>query len=150
MNKEQVYHELLRRLEARGAELQATWQSLQESNQQEGKSSAGDKHETGTAMVHLEMEQWSRQREEHDRQMQELSRSAPGLMDTTIQVVPGSLVKATNGWYYVTTGFGKIEINGITIWAISAASPVGQALLKKRLGEAFAWGKVSGQIEALL
>lgn len=150
MNKEAVYQELMHKMEARGRELQAVWLSLQESNQQEGKSSAGDKHETSAAMVHLEMEQWSRQQEEHDRQMQELSRCAPGLMDTTIQVVPGSLVKATNGWYYVTTGFGRLELNGITIWAISAASPVGQALLKKHQGEAFAWGKVSGQIEALL
>lgn len=149
MNKEQVYHELLRRLEARGAELLAAWQSLQESNQQEGKSSAGDKHETIAAMVHLEMEQWGKQREEYDRQMQELLRCAPGLSETSRQVAPGSLVKTTRGWYYITTGFGKLEMDGITIWIISPASPIGQALLRKSIGEDFAWGNVKGEIQNL-
>lgn len=150
MNKEEVYHELLRRLEARGAELQATWQSLQESNQQEGKSSAGDKHETGAAMVHLEMEQMGRQLDDHNRQCAEVQRMAPSDEETDRSVRIGKMVATNKGWYYMITGFGKINVDGCDVWVISAQSPLGQAMLGRKKGEEFSWGNLKGRIEEVM
>jgi transcription elongation GreA/GreB family factor len=150
MNKEKVYQALLSALTARGEALQRAWKELQESNQQEGKSSAGDKHETGAAMVHLEMEQMGRQLDDHNRQSAEVQRMAPSDEETDGSVRIGKMVATNKGWYYMITGFGKINVDGCDVWVISAQSPLGQAMLGRKKGEEFSWGNLKGRIEEVM
>ena len=135
MKKEEVYRALLAQLQERVGELQQAWNELLESNQQEGKSSAGDKHETAGAMVHLEMEKLAKQLEEGRRQLSEVEKYNPDRMSESSQVQMGSLVQTTTGWYYLITSLGKLTLNGEVCFVLSGASPLGRMLMEKRVGD---------------
>ena len=135
MKKEDLYRALLSQLQERVRELQQAWNALLESNQQEGKSSAGDKHETAGAMVHLEMEKLSKQMEEARRQLSEVEKFHTDRVSGTSQVQLGSLVQTTTGWYYLITSVGKLTVNGEACYVLSGASPLGRLMIGKQQGE---------------
>ncbi len=134
MKKEEVYQALLAQLQRRVGELQQAWNELLESNQQEGKSSAGDKHETAGAMVHLEMEKLAKQLDEARRQLSEVEKYNPDRMPESNQVQMGSLVQTTTGWYYLITSLGKLFVNGEVCFVLSGASPLGSLMMGKGMG----------------
>jgi uncharacterized protein YukE len=146
MKKEEVYQALLAQLQGRVGELQQAWNELLESNQQEGKSSAGDKHETAGAMVHLEMEKLAKQLEEGRRQLSEVEKYNPDRMPESNQVQMGSLVHTTTGWYYLITSLGKIILNGEVCFVLSGASPLGSLMMTMRLGETIVRENIRMQI----
>lgn len=150
MFKEVVFQTLTIKLEERYREIKEAWGVLLESNQQEGKSSAGDKHETSAAMLHLELEQLGRQLEDQNRQYAEVQRMAPVKQETDGSVRMGRLVSTSKGWYYVITGFGKLNVNGLDVWVISPQSPLGQAMLGRKKGEEFSWGNLKVKIEEVI
>jgi hypothetical protein len=137
MNKDLIYQRLLNELEIRDNGLKQAWSELQESNQQEGKSSAGDKHETGAAMVHLEMEKLGRMMEDHRKQRAEAERCHPKLMEPDQQIRKGSLVQTSMGWFYLVTSLGKLKIEDQDCFVLSGASPLGHLLLGKTQGDTF-------------
>ncbi len=147
--KEIVCRSLTNILEDRYQSMKANWDILLESNQQEGKSSAGDKHETGAAMIHLEMEQLGKQLEELKRHVEEVVRWGPENVIVDQRVVMGSLVETTSGLYYMITGYGKLEVEGSEVYVIGPASPMGEVLMGKIAGERFEWGKVIGVIGSI-
>ncbi len=149
MKKEEIHNRLLHELTSRRGRLEQAWKDVLESNQQEGKSSAGDKHETAAAMVHLEMEQLGKQLEELKRQVEEVVRWSPENVILDQRVVMGSLVETTTGLYYMITGYGKLEVEGKEVYVIGPASPMGKVLMGKVSGERFEWGKVIGIIGSI-
>ncbi len=149
MKKEEIHNRLLHELTSRRDRLEQAWKDLLESNQQEGKSSAGDKHETAAAMVHLEMEQLGKQLEELKRQVEEVVRWSPENVILDQRVVMGSLVETNTGLYYMITGYGKLEVEGKEVYVIGPASPMGKVLMGKIAGERFEWGKVIGVIGSI-
>ena len=149
MKKEELYETLLRQLEGRYAEMQQGWYSLLESNQQEGKSTAGDKHETAGAMVHLELEQLGRQIEETKRHIAEVGRWKPSKDSAGEVVVMGSLVDTTKGLFYMITGLGRLEMNDCMVFVIGPSSPMGKALLGKKIGERFEFGQLDGIVTSI-
>jgi hypothetical protein len=90
------------------------------------KSTAGDKHETARAMIHIEQENHSRQLLEAQKIMNLL---------TQINTKPksfaqaGALIKTNMGLFYMATGLGKVLINKNEVYVISPGSPIGQKLL---------------------
>jgi len=147
MEKEFVFETLTNLLEERYRSMQANWDILMESNQQEGKSSAGDKHETGTAMVHLELQQLGRQLDELRRQLEEVYQNRPEKSIVTGQVSLGSLVITDVGLYYMITGFGRLQLEEGEVYVIGKTSPAGQALWGKFVGDRFEWGNCQGVVE---
>jgi hypothetical protein len=117
-----------------------------ESNKQEGKSSAGDKHETAAAQVHLELEKLGKQMQEHNKRFEEVERFHPSKISSISEVRVGSLVETNSGWFYVITSLGKLTTPSGDCFFISAASPIGQALLGKKVGETFQWNLQEGKI----
>jgi len=146
MKKQVVFEWLCNALSDRERALQSAWDALMESNQQEGKSSSGDKHETGRAMVHLELEQLNKQRQEWQRQKEEVWKAAPQHQEKWTEVRMGSLVTTNKGLYYMVTGWGKAEIDGVEVMIMGAQSPAGRALMGKRVGDAFGWGSIKGDV----
>ena len=146
MNKVEIYESLVKVIQERGAEMQVGWNELMESNKQEGKSSAGDKHETAAAQVHLELEKMGKQMQEHNRKVEEVERFHPSKISSTSEVRAGSLVQTNTGWFYVITSLGKLTSLSGDCFVISAASPIGQALLGKKVGETFRWNLQEGKI----
>ena len=150
MNKKEVYEALVKVIQERGAEMQLAWNELMESNKQEGKSSAGDKHETAAAQVHLELEKMGKQMQEHNRTCEELERFNPSKLELNNHVRRGSLVETSAGWFYIITSLGKLTTESGDCFIISAASPIGQALFGKKIGELFRWNLQEGKILSIL
>ena len=146
MNKTEIYEAVVKVIQERGAEMQVAWNELMESNKQEGKSSAGDKHETAAAQVHLELEKMGKQMQEHNRRIEEMERFNPSKTSSTSEVRAGSLVETNTGWFYIITSLGKLNTLSGDCFVISAASPIGQALLGKKEGETFQWNLQEGKI----
>lgn len=146
MNKKEVYEALVKVIQERGAEMQLAWNELMESNKQEGKSSAGDKHETAAAQVHLELEKMGKQMQEHNRKCEELERFNPSKLEVNNQVRSGSLVETNSGWFYIITSLGKLSAVSGECFVVSASSPIGAALLGKHAGESFQWNGRDGVV----
>ncbi len=105
-------------------------EELKSSAESEGKSSAGDKHETGRAMVHLEQEIIQRQLSEVMHQLTQHLYTKNIIPSEVVQ--NGSLVQTDKGYYYLSVGLGRIHWNDQEIIALSSSSPFGQALLGKK------------------
>lgn len=110
----------------------------------EGKSSAGDKYETGRAMMQLERDQHARSMTEGLKLKQALDRLDPTLMHE--QVRPGSLVKTTAGTYYIAVSLGKMELEGESYMAISPVTPLATNLMGLTVGEKAEFNKQAIEI----
>jgi transcription elongation GreA/GreB family factor len=73
-------------------------------------------------------------------QLHELERLP--VLGNTEQVALGSFVHTEHDRYFIAIGIGYVEVGGMRCAVISPASPIGQALLGKRIGEG---GSVNGR-----
>jgi transcription elongation GreA/GreB family factor len=120
-------------LKERIARLDADIASTLNARNSDTKSSAGDKHEVGRAMVQQELDHQEMQRTNLLAQQQELGRVP---LDRTFDRVGfGSFVTTSAGLYFIAIGLGRIEFNGTHCSVISLASPIGQALQHKQVGD---------------
>jgi len=101
----------------------------------ETKSSAGDKHETGRAMLQLEIEKASQQLEGIHEMRLILSKIRMDDISEFIKL--GSVVITNRGNYFLAISAGEINILTIKYFAVSTASPIGKLLLGKSVGNVF-------------
>jgi transcription elongation GreA/GreB family factor len=135
--KEQLWLQCKQIVEQRLATAQQAMDAAQESANQEEKSSAGDKYETGRAMAQLERDKAAMQVEENKKMLTILNQI--GHHSSTETVTLGSIVVTDRNNFYVSIGAGKLEIGRESYVAISTQSPIGQLLLYKRKGEFFSF-----------
>lgn len=134
MIKEQLYNLCLAFIEQRLLTVNKTILDIQNSLQSETKSSAGDKHETGRAMLQLEREKAGHQLAEIEKQKQILHKV--NVESKHQKVALGSVIKTTQANYFIAVSAGEIVIDKTTYYAISAATPIAQLLLSKGVGDA--------------
>ncbi len=101
----------------------------------ETKSSAGDKHETGRAMLQLEMEKASQQLEGIYTMKTILTKV--NLDDNSEFIKLGSLIITNQANYFLAISVGEIIIDIKQYYAISPSSPIGKLLLGKKAGNTF-------------
>ena len=99
------------------------------------KSSAGDKYETGREMAQQETNRNLAQLNEANKLMVALNQV--GVKSTSATVDTGSLVTTNNGDFYIAISAGSLYLNGKNYFAVSPASPIGLKLKGKRAGEEF-------------
>ena len=130
--KKQLHAKCSEITQQRVTDLSAIIQEAQDAANNETKSSAGDKHETGRAMAQLETEKLSKQLSEALKLEQVLSQINPNTEH--LQVGLGSLVTTNNGIFYISISLGKLELNNTNYFVISPVSPIGKLLtgLKKK------------------
>ena len=105
-----------------------------ESSREETKSSAGDKYETARAMIQQEIDKYSLQLRDAEKQKSLLT----GIPETTDVIIRnGSLVNTNNGIFFISISIGPLVIEKETYLAISPVSPIGALLLGKRKGDTF-------------
>jgi transcription elongation GreA/GreB family factor len=114
--------------------LQERVAELKQALDSETKSSAGDKHETGRAMLHLELEKTARALGDI-QQMYAVLKRIPRSISRHEVAGLGSLVISDSGRYYLAVSAGAVRFENTDYWCISTASPVGKALLGKTAGE---------------
>tara|TARA_B110000037_G_C16981897_1_gene449380 strand:+ start:387 stop:866 length:480 start_codon:yes stop_codon:yes gene_type:complete len=132
-----VYHHCESYLRQKAKGYLSQDQSLLESLDSEGKSSAGDKHETGRAMIQLEREKLAQQRERNDQDIKTLD--ALKNKTTTVHIAPGALVNTSLASYFLAVPADAFSHNDKKIYCISPQSPIGQLLLGKKAGESFSF-----------
>lgn len=131
--KAQIFESLQNDLKHKVKSLTLEIESIRESRNSDTKSSAGDKFETSRAMAQMELE----------KMVRALARSTKLLQDLSLinhekeykKIEFGSLVMTNNGNYLASFALGKITIDHIDYYAISLASPIGQVLREKRVGD---------------
>ncbi|TVR36769.1 MAG: 3-oxoacyl-ACP synthase [Cryomorphaceae bacterium] len=133
--KKALHQRCLAIAEERIAALQQILKETQQAANNETKSSAGDKHETGRAMAQLETEKLSAQLMEMQHIRQHLIQINPN--NTGGKVVLGSLVYTNKGNFYLAAGIGKVAQENETFFAVSPASPIGKLLLAKKEKDSF-------------
>lgn len=100
----------------------------------ETKSSAGDKYETGRAMAQLEKEKLARQIREADA-LRSVLLSLDPQQKPSEKVLAGSLVETDGGFFYISIPMGRVMIADEAYFIVSPGSPVGQLLLQKKEGD---------------
>lgn len=112
-------------------------QQLHEASAADTKSSAGDKYETGREMIAQNRTMIANHLEKTERCIETIDR----MMSVKLanQVVFGSLVKTTMGWYLVGVSIGEIQFNEILVRTLTLVSPLGISLRNKGLGDVIPW-----------
>jgi hypothetical protein len=108
-------------------------QDLKEDLQGESKSSAGDKHETGRAMVQLEMEKLSDQRKDLQLKLDQWSKI--DFSKEINRIEAGSLVITDSGNFLIAIALGSIEYDNNAVVVLSPQSPLGIKLMGKMSGD---------------
>ncbi len=128
-----IYHKILKELDRKIEVIRGAIASAKDSRNNDTKSSAGDKYETGREMMQIEIEKNEVLLNQTAKQRKELTRiniSAP-----FHKVAFGSLVETNNGIYFISIGIGKVQVGDQTCYAISLASPIGGLLKDKAIGD---------------
>lgn len=108
-------------------------EGIQEALSSETKSSAGDKHETGRAMLQLEREKSGNQLIEAEK-MQEILAKVDLQCDTST-IGLGNLVRTTKNHYFLAISAGAQTVDDTSVYCISIGTPIAQLLLGKSIGE---------------
>ena len=128
--KEKLYKQCMVYVNERIATAQQAINSACESANDDTKSSAGDKYETGREMMQQEIDRNREQLDEAKRLKFDLEQIKP--LKITENVQNGSLVSTNYGKFYIGISRGQIIMNGRNYFAISALSPIGSKLLNKK------------------
>ena len=137
--KSALYEACLRFIEVRIETAETALAQAQEASNDDTKSSAGDKFETTREMMQQDIFRNKRLLADAQQNLALLK----SLVDVPAAetVKNGSLVETSQGVFYVSISAGQLTVAGKTAFAISAASPVGQLMLGKRVGETFSFNQ---------
>jgi len=117
--------------------VEAIISSNQKALQSETKSSAGDKHETGRAMLQLEMEKTSQQLEGISVMNQILSKIDVSKSSKIAHL--GSIISTEKANYFLSISAGQLSLENNNYFAISVSSPIGKLLLGKKENDVFSF-----------
>ncbi len=115
--------------------------NAQSSANQETKSSAGDKYETGRAMAQLEIEKSTTQLAEANKLKQLLNELSSETLSPKARL--GSLIETDNGWFYLSISAGKVAIDGIDCICLSPASPLGNQMMGLQAGDQITFNQLN-------
>ena len=121
--------------------VEAVLSSNQKALQSETKSSAGDKHETGRAMLQLEMEKAGQQLAGIVQMKVVLAKV--DVLKASKNACLGSVIVTSTACYFLSVSAGQLVVANKIYFAISVSSPIGKLLLGKQEKEVISFnGKV--------
>jgi hypothetical protein len=107
--------------------------SAKESAQNESKSSAGDKHETGKSLMQLEQENNAMLLNNMLTQKPVIKILENFKGSETIGL--GSLIETNLGIYFIAIGIGLVKLSEASYFVISPSAPVGKLFAGKQKGD---------------
>ncbi|WP_299519757.1 3-oxoacyl-ACP synthase [Winogradskyella sp.] len=128
-----LYNQCLDILNSRLEVIQNAINDIQNALETETKSSVGDKHETGRAMLQIEREKTGQQLAEIQKQLELLNKINPELKQNSIAL--GSLVFTSKSNYFLGVSVGELKVGNETFYAISMATPMAKVLVSKSIGD---------------
>ena len=146
--KRMLYKHLLEFISVRIKQAQHAITNVKESRDNETKSTAGDKYETGRAMMHIELQRHEMQLSKNILQKEELLQlKIDGEYD---EVELGCLVSTDRGNFFLSIGLGKVHLNGLDYFCLSPVSPIGELLINKKIGATISFRNTSYTILELI
>lgn len=131
--KQQLYNNCLDRLQNQINTLEKAMERIQDAKNNETKSSAGDKYETGRAMMQMEEDKITAVLNETYTKLHQLQHLNIHTPSDCIQL--GSLVMTSLRRYFIGVSMGRISLEGKLYFCISPEAPLAKGLIGKRLGE---------------
>ena len=131
--KSQLYAACIDYVEQRISHIQSAIDAASESGNDETKSSAGDKHETGRAMMQLEQEKNAKQLYEIIELKKLLDKINPEQQSSKASL--GSIIITNKENFYISISAGKISIDNKNYFAVSPSSPIGSKLLNLKVNQ---------------
>ncbi|MBR8535274.1 hypothetical protein KDU71_06865 [Carboxylicivirga sediminis] len=142
-----ILEKLLQQVDSKIQTLNATIADLSEAMKNDTKSSAGDKFETGREMMQIELTKQQNQLGQQLRIKNELKQINLDKIPETVEF--GSLVYTNSGNYFISVAMGKIICDTTTYYALSLASPIGQAMKGCIVGDQVEFNKQLIKIAAI-
>ena len=121
------------KIDVQMASLKKAISSIEESKLNETKSSAGDKFETGRAMMQMEQDKTESQLAVLNVTKNQLKQISPDLECTEGMV--GAIVKTDSDNYYISVSLGKMVVYDLTYYTISPAAPLSNLLMGCKVGD---------------
>ena len=134
-------------VEKRFIKIKQTIADIEESLVEESKSSAGDKHETGRAMLQIDRENAGKQLQEIEK-LQQLVRKID-INSKSDYARLGSLVYTNQGSYFISISIGSVIVGKSTYICVALNSPIGQLLSGKKKDDAFIFNEKEFKIKSV-
>ena len=116
---------------------------LSEAIEEDTKSSAGDKYETGREMANLEKEKLHIQAVGIKNSLATLTALPKGISS---KIDVGSLVQTNKDWIHLSISLGQLEVDGESVLVISPMAPLAQLMMGKEKGAAVTFRENEYQI----
>lgn len=145
--KQQLLTLLKTQFDTRVQAAQEAMQNAQDSANEETKSSAGDKYETGRAMAQIERDRHAQLFDQLRQERAVLDRIDPDFVFQRVGL--GALVTTSVGVFFVSVSAGMVVVEGQKVIAMSPQSPLGASLMGKQAGDSFLFQQKKGVIEGL-
>jgi len=116
-------------------EAEHAFKNAEQASNDDTKSSAGDKYETGRAMMQQEKDRNTTQLNEANKLMVALNHIS--IKGNSNVIETGSLVITDNGRFYIAISAGTLVVDGESYFAVSPASPIGLKLKGLKAGDGF-------------
>ncbi|MFK8006105.1 MAG: 3-oxoacyl-ACP synthase [Saprospiraceae bacterium] len=135
--KQALLEEVEELIDQKIAVFQKMMNDAQDSANNETKSSAGDKFETGRAMMHIERDKNAQQLSEARKL--ELFVSQIKTDKIFDKVAFGSVVQTDFGNYFISIAAGRIVVDEKKYFAISPQAPLAREMMQKEKGDTIAF-----------
>lgn len=134
-------------IENRFQTVQNAINDIQKSLLSETKSSAGDKHETGRAMLQLEREKAGNQLADIQKLKETFTKIDISKTSETIGL--GNVVITSHNNYFIAISAGEFTVEDETYFAISPSTPIGKLLLGKTVGDEVVFREQRFKVESV-
>jgi len=135
-------------VEQRIANAKQAMNAAQESANTEGKSSAGDKYETGRAMAQIERDKAAQQLNDAIKLKSTLS--VVSLKPSGNQVSLGSVVKTDKNHFFIAISLGKLTVADNEYFVIAPGTPIGRILMGLQVSSQFLFNNQLHTIREIL
>uniref|UniRef100_UPI00404AC5CF transcription elongation factor n=1 Tax=Gelidibacter sp. TaxID=2018083 RepID=UPI00404AC5CF len=100
----------------------------------ESNDKAGDDDDdSGNGKLFNDLEKNSQHLNDAQKMLDSIKAISPNVVSE--QVVLGSFVKTTTNHFFLSISAGKIDLDNLSVFAISPSSPIGALLINKRKGD---------------
>ncbi|WP_312189432.1 3-oxoacyl-ACP synthase [Sphingobacterium sp.] len=140
----------LQRTKERITMIESALETARDSSNDDTKSSAGDKYETSREMIQQDINRYQKQLVEAKKDLQQLISIESTIGDDTPDFIRlGSLIQTSTGLYLIAISIGALKVRDTNVFVISPASPIGQLLIGKKIGDSFIFNKLNSNIQAI-
>ena len=133
--KTELLQHCQKQVENRYSKIKQTITDIEESLLEESKSSSGDKHETGRAMLQIDRENTGKQLNEIEKSIQLLKKIDVNATSDYARL--GSLVYTDRFTYFISLSIGTVTIVNLDYLCVALNSPVGMLISGKMKGDEF-------------